>query len=401
MTRSRGEGTVRQRKDGLFEARKNIVAKGGVRKRVSGYGKTAKAAVEDRDAKCRALQAGEPIKSSTATIAEIASQWREVALPAYKTQSTRDTYAARCKKWVEANALGTVRLRDLDAQHVQRWINTSTAAQSSKRQDLIILRAVLDMAVQRKLIAANPARTIALPHVEQVEADILSIQQVTALLEEIEKRSRYATAVRLTALTGARRGEILGLRWRDIDLATGEIRIRGTIVGSGKTLHRQEWPKGKRPRTVKVPPEMIALLKRHKASQAAEKLAALAWLDKEGLAFTTSVGTPVDGRNLLRVVQTAARRLRFDEELKIGVHTLRHSTATHLIYTAGVPVDVVQRLLGHANVKTTLTAYGHPSALDVADAVSKMGSALSGVVTPESTPETSENDPESAAGNAG
>ena len=135
---------------------------------------------------------------------------------------------------------------------------------------------------------------------------------------------------------------------------------------------------------------MVALLRTHKAAQAAEKLAAVAWLDTDGLMFATSVGTPVDGRNLLRVVQSAAKAIGVEQ--KVGVHTLRHSTATHLIYTVGVPVDVVQRLLGHADVQTTLSIYGHPSALDVGAAVSNMGAALSGVDTPTSTPETSDND---------
>ena len=383
-TRSKGEGTVKRRADGRYEARRWVTTRTGERKRVSGYGKDAKAAIADRDDKCRKLTAGAPIQSSTATVAEVAASWRADSLPGLGTQSTLDTYAARSRVHIEQSALGKVRLRDLAIGHVERWLNTSEAAESSKRQDLIILRHVLEMAVRDDLIADNPARRVKLPKVTRADAEHLPVDAVAMIVERVEQRSRYGTAVRLLALTGMRRGEALALRWRDLTLTPGELAVRGTIVGSGKKLHRQPFPKGKKSRRIGLPADMVARLKAHKATQNAEKLASTMWLDAEGLVFTTSVGTPVDGRNLLRMVQSAARAVGVDQN--VGVHTLRHSAATHLIYGAGVPVDVVQRLLGHADVATTLEVYGHPSALDVNAAVSNMSSALSGGVTPDVTP---------------
>lgn len=397
MAKKRLSKGVRQRADGTFEARRSITDTYGRPRRPSGYGATEDAALADLSDKCRALELGKPIRSSTVTIAAVAREWRDVVLAGNPVQNTRETFDSRCRNHIEVGVLADVQLKALDANHIRRWLNTSKAAESSKRQDLIILRAVLDYAIERKLLIANVAREMSLPKVEQTEADTLAISEITEMLADLAVHTRYATAIRLTALTGARRGEILALRWRDIDLSTGNISINGTIVGSGKTLSRQPYTKGKKKRSIQVPSEMVILLKAHKAAQAAEKLASIVWGNTDNLAFTTSVGTLVDGRNLLRSVQKSAHRLGLDDGRKIGIHTLRHSTATHLIYTAGVPVDVVQRLLGHADVETTLRIYGHPSALDVAAAVSNMGAALSGVATPESTPESSETDPPEAA----
>lgn len=392
--RSKGEGTVRQRPDGRWEARKWVTTAEGVKKRVSGYGDTAKEAIADRDSKCRTLATGGPLRAATATIAQVAETWRTTTLPGVGTQNTRDTYATRCRVHIEDRPLGQVRLCDLSVGHVEKWLHTSTAAQSSKRQDLIILRHVLDMAVRDRLIRSNPAKAVKLPVVQRGDAEHLDMATVTRLIAHTERHSRYGTAVRLLATTGMRRGECLALRWRDIDLRTGEIAVRGTVVGSGPTLRRQPYPKGKRSRRFTVPPEMIAELRKQRARQNAAKLAAVAWLDTDGLVFTTAAGTPVDGRNLLRIVQSAAKRCGVTQ--RVGVHTLRHSVATHLLYTAKTPADVVQRLLGHTDVQTTLEIYGHPSALDVGAAVSHVSSALSGVDTPTSTPEPSDDNQKTA-----
>lgn len=388
--RNRGEGSVRQRKSGRYEARIPIITADGVRKRVSGYGKSAKEAIADRDAKAAALQQGAPVRSSNATVAEVASMWRTTALPGFDTLSTREAYKSRCEVHIERGTLGQVRLRDLTVAHVERWVNGSKAAASSKRKDLIVLRHVLAMAVRDGLLAKNPAAQVKLPTVTRGDAEHLEMDVVVKIIERVEQRSRYGLAVRLLALTGMRRGECLALRWRDVDLSTGEIAVRGTIVGSGPSLARQGFPKSKKSRRITVPGGMVALLRAHKAAQARERLASVAWLDSDGLIFTTGAGTPVDGRNLLRMVKSAAKAVGVTQD--VGVHTLRHSAATHLIYNQGVPVDVVQRMLGHADVTTTLEVYGHPSSLDVANAVSNMPSALSGVRTPVSTPELSDND---------
>ncbi|MCM3897109.1 site-specific integrase [Gordonia sputi] len=394
MTRSKGEGTVRQRPNGRYEARKWVVSADGVRQRVSGYGANAKEAIADRDMKCKALAEGNPIRSATATIAQVAEVWRTTTLPGIGTQNTRDTYACRCRVHIEDRPLGQIRLRDLKVGHVERWLNTSTAAPSSRRQDLIILRHILDMAVRDKLIGSNPAKAVKLPVVERGDAEHLDMATVTRIIAYTEQHSRYGTAVRLLATTGMRRGECLALRWRDVDMSTGEIAVRGTVVGSGQALRRQSYPKGKRSRRFTVPPQMIAELRKQRARQKQDRLAAVVWLDTDDLVFTTAAGTPVYGRNLLRVVQTAAEHCGVTQ--RVGVHTLRHSVATHLLYTAKTPADVVQRLLGHKDVQTTLEVYGHPSSLDVGEAVSNISSTLLGVDTPGSTPELSDDNQKTA-----
>ena len=190
--RSRGEGSVRQRPDGRYEARIWVTTADGERKRVSGYGDTAKAAIEARTKKAAALAAGAPVRSSRATLAEVAAQWRKHVLPVdYPARSTQDLYRSRCEVHIERAPIGAVRLCDLTPGHIQRWIATKSGAASSLRQDLIIMRHILSMAKRDKLIRDSPAADVKLPKAPRGEAAHLSMQQVTALLFNFCPRGHF------------------------------------------------------------------------------------------------------------------------------------------------------------------------------------------------------------------
>lgn len=162
----------------------------------------------------------------------------------------------------------------------------------------------------------------------------------------------------LIASTGLRKGEALALRWDRVDLEAGVLRVAATISRVTGRLIISEPKTARSRRTVPLSPAIVALLRKHKAGQAAERLkAANRWGGDSGLVFTTEFGAPVDPRNLLRVLEVAAQSAGVEG---IGVHTLRHSAAVAWL-ESGIRIKAVSDLLGHSSIAITGDVYGHTS----------------------------------------
>jgi len=171
--------------------------------------------------------------------------------------------------------------------------------------------------------------------------------------------------------TGLRRGEALALRWQDVDLTNGVLRVRGTLSRVDGHLVIGE-PKTERSRRdVPLSPATVALLRSVKVSQAVERLKADSiWVETHHV--TTQIGTAVDPRNALRAISTAAKSSGMAD---VGLHTLRHSFATHML-EAGVPLHTVSELLGHSSVAVTGDVYGHVSTEGARSAVERLSAAM-------------------------
>jgi integrase len=209
------------------------------------------------------------------------------------------------------------------------------------------------------------------PGIERREAKHLPADAVSALLRAAQT-SRYHGALVLIAGTGLRKGEALALHWSDVDLAAGTLNVRSTIARIGGELVCSAPKTTRSRRIVPLHPGIVAMLKRHKATQAAERLAAGdQWLDC-GLVFTTELGTPVEPRNLLRVIETAAKSAGIED---IGVHTLRHSAAVAWL-ESGTHIKAVADLLGHSSIAITGDVYGHTSDHAARTAVESLGERL-------------------------
>lgn len=179
---------------------------------------------------------------------------------------------------------------------------------------------------------------------------------VAAVLRAAEP-SRYYPALALIASTGLRRGEALALRWNAVDLDAGMLRVAATINRIGGRLVITE-PKTERSRrVVPLSPAMVDLLRRHRTAQMRERVRAVNQWQDSGLVFTTELGGPVDPRNLLRVIEAAAKQAKLSG---VGVHTLRHSAASMLL-ESGVHIKTAADLLGHSSVAITGDLYMHAS----------------------------------------
>lgn len=375
--RARGEGSVRQRPNGLWEARLSYVDhRSGDRKAVSFYADTAAEARDKLNTARDRLKTDAPVRDSSQKLSEWLDHWIDTALEASsRKQSTRVLYRNLARKHLMAPPLANVSLDKLRKTHIDALIvalRKKGLSDSTVRQVYTVLRAALDDAVLDGLIAKNPTTLVKRPGVARKEAQYVTAGTVGALLTAAEGL-RYRNVLVLIASTGLRRGEALGLHWRDVDLAAGTIKVTSTLGRVDNELTITPPKTARSRRTVPVSPAVVTLLKAQRAAQAAERLhAGDQWRGTEGLVFTTELGTPVDPRNLLRTIELAAAKAKVED---VSVHTLRHSAAVAWL-EAGVHIKAVADLLGHSSIAVTGDIYGHTSDDTARSAVDDLSKAL-------------------------
>jgi integrase len=216
------------------------------------------------------------------------------------------------------------------------------------------LHKALDDAVRWGRIARNPAAQADPPKGASPEMRIWTAEQLRGFLDHVQG-DRLVAAWHLLATTGMRRGELLGLRWLDVDLDAGFLSVRQTrvsvdyevAVGTPKTEGAT--------RTIALDPSTVAVLREHHTRQLEERLAwGPAWTDN-GLVFTREDGTEIHPQRL----SGWFRRLAASSGLPpIRLHDVRHSYATALI-KAGQPIKVVSQRIGHASPTITMAIYQH------------------------------------------
>jgi integrase len=387
-----GTGNIRKRPNGTWEVRLSYLDGDGSLKRVSIYGKTQREVREKMKAVRDRVDNGAPATDNKMALAAWMVRWRETTLAASdRKESTRSLYASLSRKHIEDGVIGPVPLAKLRPSDVEKLILDMRAqmkpgqrteenqnpepvralSDSTIRSTYTVLRLGLDGAVRDGLLARNPAAAVQRPGVARKEAAHLDPQRVTELLAAAEG-SRYHAALLLIATTGLRRGECLALQWSDLDLDAGVLRVRETVQRIEGKLSTGEVKTDRSRRTIPISPPIVALLRRHRVTQLEERMrAANQWADT-GLVFTTELGTVVDPRNLLRVVEVAAKRIGLDG---VGAHTLRHSAATAWL-EAGVHIKQVSDLLGHSSVAITGDVYGHGSDQSARAAVDGLSGVL-------------------------
>jgi integrase len=160
----------------------------------------------------------------------------------------------------------------------------------------------------------------------------------------------------LAITTGLRRGELLGLKWDDVDLERGTLRVGRSLVREGgrHTVGETKTRRGRR--QVNLTPRTVNALKAHRKRQLEEKMRLVGTYEDRGLIFSTTIGTPVNPENLVnRSFKPLLKKAGLPE---IRFHNLRHTCAT-LLLGRGVHPKLVQELLGHATIAMALDTYSH------------------------------------------
>jgi integrase len=218
-----------------------------------------------------------------------------------------------------------------------------------------LMRSALRDAVTWGNVTRNVASLAKPPRVTRTEMRTWSPDELRAFLDHVEGDRLFAAWL-LLATTGMRRGEALGLHWRDLSLDRARLSVRQALVLVGNEPALQEPKTAKGRRSIPLPPETVAALKAHKAAQAQERLALGADYDSSrDLVFRRVDGTWVHPSSLTRRFEALVRQTGLPQ---IRLHDLRHTFAT-LALQASVPVKVVSEMLGHASVTITYDTYSH------------------------------------------
>lgn len=380
MTRGRrgnGEGSISKRPNGTYQAR--ITLEDGKRKSI--YGKTRKEVQEKLKIALREQQQGTLVTAPQQKVEQFLNDWLENT----QKHSVRPRTYERYEEIVRLHiipVLGRHYLHKLTAQHIQAFytqkINEGLSAGTVASFHNVFHKA-LDTAVKWGLIARNTCELAAPPRRKKFETRPLTLEQVRKLLE-VTQGHRMEALFKLALATGMRRGELMGLKWQDIDFATNTLQIRRIlsriptkVEGKGYTEAEPKTQKSRR--SVIIAPFALEALKQHRIRQLEAKLKAGPLWQEHDYVFCTSIGTHLHpDRDILYELKDLLKLASLPE---VRFHDLRHSAAT-LLLSQGVHPKVVQEILGHSNISMTMDVYSHVLPSMQQDAIDKLNRALQG-----------------------
>jgi len=354
--RGNGEGSITRRKDGLYMARYWVETSQGP-KRKTIYGKKREE-VADKLARALAERAdGIFYDDENVTVGEYLDSWLKGSVRGSVRQSTFDRYEIAVRVHIKP-ALGRLKLKKLTPAHLAGFYQDRLAAGSapaSVNKLHVTVNKALDQAVRWRMIPRNVAEAVKAPRPAPPEMRPLSPAEARTLLETA-RGDRLEALYVLAVQTGMRQGELLALKWQDVDLDNAAVSVRRTITMSKGRILLGELKTKKSRRTIRLTDAAVQALRDHLAHQV-EEIGRLGDLYKDqGLVFASQVGTPINPTNLRR--RSFAALLQRARLPKIRFHDLRHTCAT-LLLCRNVHPKYVQELLGHANIAITLDTYSH------------------------------------------
>jgi integrase len=382
-------GHIRKRSPGSFELRYTLgtdPATGKRRTVTTTVMGNRRAAEKELRRLLRSLDTGEHVDPSRMTARQWLATWlgtvREEVAP-----KSHERYAEIVENFLMP-ALGNLPLVKLAPSHIQEAYNAwATAGRRdgksgglsarTRRHIHRILRSALARAVELQLLARNPADAFRkrLPKVERREMATLSAEQSARLLEAI-KHTRIYWPVLMALTAGVRRGEVFALRWKNVDLEGGSLRVVESLEQT-KSGIRFKAPKSGKARAITLPVFAVNELKRLKRQQAEELLMLGVRQTGETLVCARADGQPLQPQSLTHQFTRLINRVK--DIPRIRFHDLRHSHATQLLL-AGVHPKVAQERLGHATITTTLDLYSHVTETMQNDAANRLDALFQAVI---------------------
>jgi integrase len=289
------------------------------------------------------------------TVGAFLEDWLEHHVRPSRRATTLESYAGIVRLYL-APAIGRIPIARLEPEHVQAMLaglkgRRGPLSDTTTRYIYAVLKIALGRALKMGRVTRNVCTLIDPPARARREPRPLSRQQLLTFLEGV--RGDRLEALYVTAAgTGLRQGELLGLRWQNVDLERGELAVRHTLQRGTRLPAEPKTDRARR--TLRLPRQVVTALLEHRARQAIIPLA--------GYVFTTAIGTALDSRNVTRYLQGHLARLGLPRQ---RFHDLRHAFAT-LMIESGEDLGVVSRILGHADFATTADVYAHltPAMLD-------------------------------------
>ena len=321
----------------------------------------------------RQFDDGIPLPDATLTVAQLFNSWYEDVLRHQVAPSASTNYKRIFDHHI-IPTLGKKKVANLTPADVDRLVSQkldSGLSVSTVRRIRAVLSQAIDQGIRWDCVTRNVAKLSRPLKTTRSEGRTLTPEQAHHLLETL-KGHRNEALYALMLSTGLRRGEALGLQWKDLDEKTGVLTVRRQLIREGCELITSDTKTARSRRAVNLPVPMAASLKAHRARQAADRLAiGKAWQATEFI-FTSTIGTPIDPNNINREFREICQRAGLGDW---HPHELRHSAAS-LMLAQGVKLQVVSEVLGHASIRMTADVYGHILAPDRQAAADAMSAAL-------------------------
>lgn len=351
MIRGKNEGSLHQRSNGTWRVQISLNGK-----RISkGFKVKADAMIWLRQMQLQ-LDRGLDYNAGKITLAEYLPQWLDNSRPALRPKTARQ-YDDVIRKHITPH-IGEFQLKDLRLVGVERFYTKLIQNGVGVRTVRIthsILHMALEKAVRYGYITHNPCHGAILPRYKQGEMKVLDESEVNQFLVTAIG-TRFEALYHLAVKTGMRQGEMLGLRWSDLQWLSGLLSVSRQVQdaqGGGYLFQEPKTRAGRR--TIQLGEGTLDVLRTHRERQMTQIVEmGERWQDND-LIFPSKVGTPINPSNLRK---DFSELLEKSGVKKIRFHDLRH-TAASLMLNHGVPVIVVSKILGHSKPSITLDIYGH------------------------------------------
>ena len=379
--RANGEGNIRKRKDGRWEGRYTVGHDPETGKAIikNVLGKT-QAEVKEKLKKAIEENVGIDYgRAKTYTVGSWLEVWMENYAKIKLRPSTYLTYHGYIENHIKPQ-LGKIPLNDLSTLHLQQFYKKLLAegrvdrieakkkpkglAPKTVRNIHQMIGSAYNLAMEQKLVTRNPTQGCALPKVEHKEMKTLTADQLSTFFQEARDSGVFALYY-IDLTTGLRRGELLGLKWSDIDLEKGDLRVQRQIGRiDGKIIEMPLKTKNAY-RTLPLSADAIDVL-----MQQRRKTGNSEWV------FPSPTGGPMSPDSVLHMLHRVLKRAGLP---KVRFHDLRHTFAT-LALQNGVDIKTVSGMLGHFSAGFTLDTYTHVTTSAKREAAKTMGNILSGAV---------------------
>jgi len=361
------KGHIRQRSKGSWEIFYEMAAD-PVTGRRQQKSQTVKGAKRDAQRVLRevliSLEQGAYVKPNKVTLGDWLRQWLKDYASMNTTDRTQESYSSIVERHL-IPSLGKVMLADLQPQHIQSYYadklsngradgKGGLSARSVVYHHRILSKA-LDYAVKMGMVVRNVADVVQPPRMQRVTMRTLSPEEATRFLEAAQETDYYVYFATLL-YTGLRRGELLALRWRNLDLAKATLTVVETAykLGNGDYIIKEPKTAQSR-RSVILSPALVELFKAYWIDQELLRIQLGVSLNADDFVFIRPDGSPINPNAVTlafrRIIQKAGLR-------NLRIHDLRHTHAT-LMLKAGVHPKVVSERLGHASIGITLDIYSH------------------------------------------
>jgi len=375
--RANGEGNIRKRSDGRWEGRYTVGHAPTTGKQIfkNVLGRTQAEVKEKLKKAIGNTSKLDFSKSGKYTVGQWMDLWFENYAKLKVRASSHQTYAGYIKNHIKPN-IGDLPIEKLSSLELQKFYKKLLTEgripriESEKQPKGLsaktvrninqVISSAMDMAVEQKIILTNPTKSCALPKVEHKEMHTLPVEQLSAFLREAKESGVYELYY-LDLATGLRRGELLGLKWDDIDLMNGIVHVHRQVARVDGEVREVPLKTKNSYRSIAISSDAVTMLTEMKKRKLSDYV------------FPSPSGGPISPDSVRHMLHRVLKRAGLPA---IRLHDLRHTFAT-LALQNGVDIKTVSGMLGHFSAGFTLDTYAHVTTAAQKEAANTMGNVLS------------------------